>query len=68
MGKKLAASGNFHLEGDRLIYEPSFKDPRKKVGEASVYQNIINKIISKGQANPELMEEISRALHVESSN
>eukprot|EP00347_Sterkiella_histriomuscorum_P017172 403350394 len=61
IGQKLAASGDFHFEGDRLIYEPSYKDPRKKSGEAAQYQNLISRIMS-GAVDPAQIENLQNNL------
>jgi hypothetical protein len=30
IGKSLAQTGDYHYEGDRLVFQPNYKDPRKK--------------------------------------
>ena len=44
IGKEEAATGNYHLENGRLIYEPNYCDPRKK--ERDNLQSMINKILT----------------------
>lgn len=43
LNKALAKTGDFHLEGNRIICEPQYNDPRKK--QSRYYEDLIGKII-----------------------
>ncbi|CDW91046.1 UNKNOWN [Stylonychia lemnae] len=67
IGQKLAASGDFHFEGSRLVYEPSYKDPRKKSGDQDNYQNIISRIMN-GEVDTDMLKQLSKKIQTQNNS
>ena len=40
----MAATGHFHFEGSRLVFQPNYNDPRKK--SETYYKDLMNQTIN----------------------